>query len=40
MAAQIIDAPAAVSREAATPGRLVRLAERYGRSPVPLVTGR
>jgi hypothetical protein len=39
-AAQIIDAPAPAPRKPAAPGRLMRLIERYGRVPVPLLTGR
>jgi hypothetical protein len=39
-AAQVIDAPAAVPRMTAAPGRLAQLVDRYGRAPVPLVTGR
>jgi hypothetical protein len=38
--AQIIDAPAATSEGTATPDRLMRRIERYGRMPVPVVTGR
>jgi hypothetical protein len=38
--AQIIHAPAAVAEGTATPDRLMRLIERYGRMPVPVVTGR
>ena len=38
--AQIIHAPAGVAEGSATPDRLMRLIERYGRMPVPVVTGR
>jgi hypothetical protein len=38
--AQVIYAPAAVAEGTATPDRLMLLIERYGRMPVPVVTGR
>jgi hypothetical protein len=38
-AAQIVDAPAAERERTAEPGRLMRLAERYGLMPAPPVVG-
>ena len=38
--AQIIDAPRAEAERGVTPGRLMRLIERYGPTPAPVAAGR